>query len=469
MNIHDMNRMERKMFIALAMFVLLFASCDGDKPGDPEVETSDEVLLGSVKTTAFSASISGSFNGISKVDLALGKSGVLYCPKSDDAASKFKSWLDGNDNPDCIVSTNGVIQVNEYKGVITNLYPETEYDYCLFLQSQDSKTRKISSISTFTTGSFNPVIKAIDECIGLYVGVLVTFEKVEMNELDESGCTIGLLVSEKSGGVAGPGSTLTPLNGNVQYYEEWSNRYTMTGYGVKPDNSYYCRIYVKYKDQDGNDAYKYGPEKSFSARSSEMLIIDLDLPSGIKWAQCDLGETGVRAISDEGYQYFRWGSLKMFNGNRNVSANKGQYEYWDEASKSYMNIGDDIKNTEYDAAHIMLGGKWRMPTKAEVQELIDNTTIHTWGVGSESSTEGKKRGSGWRMTRRIGDKEISVSFVIGIGGFWTSTYEDGYPVAFDFTPDSYNDGYAVGGSMIFVTGLGGEYARHIRPVWDPNM
>jgi len=66
--------------------------------------------------------------------------------------------------------------------------------------------------------------------------------------------------------------------------------------------------------------------------------------------------------------------------------------------------------------------------------------------------------------------EQSVRFVISIGGFWTSTFENGYPVAYDIVPDKTGQyGYVSEGHMDFVTGKGGEYARHIRPVWDPNM
>ena len=54
-------------------------------------------------------------------------------------------------------------------------------------------------------------------------------------------------------------------------------------------------------------------------------------------------------------------------------------------------------------------------------------------------------------------------------GFWTSTFENGYPVAYDVIADKTNDGIVSFGHMELVTGKGGEYARHIRAVWDPNM
>lgn len=458
--------------LALSLFVILFAACGDEKPVEPEVVASDDIKVSSIKTTALAASITGTFDGISKVDQALGEKGVLYCLKSDNAASIFNSWLEGNDNPDCENYTGGTIQGGEYVGEIKNLSPETEYSFCIYSKSKDAKTRKISGVSTFKTGAFNPVFKAFDDVYAYYVSVMVSFKKITMDDLDAASSTYGLLVSAKSGAEAGPGSVLTPFNG---YYDEWSEKYYTTGYGVKLDSTYYCRLYVKYKAADGSDAYKYGPERAFSAKTTDDLAVDMGLPSGLKWARCDIGESGVDALADDrehdsGWQYFRWGSLKMFKGLRNVAANKNAYEYWNSQDQVYTFLGDDIKGTEYDAAHVMLGGKWRMPTKAEVQELIDSTYCMTWGVGH--GTNGNMRyGSGMIMSRDSSfTSEQSVRFVISIGGFWTSTFENGYPVAYDIVPDKTGQyGYVSEGHMDFVTGKGGEYARHIRPVWDPNM
>lgn len=467
MNIRFLTRL-----FSVSTLAFLLVSCGEDKPVETEIETSEDVKIVSVNTTALTASIVGSFEGMSKVDLALGEKGVLYCVKSADAASIFKSWLDGNDNPDCEKFTAGSIQGGEYVGVIKNLYPETEYNFCIYSKSKDGKTRKISSLSSFVTGSFNPVFKPIVRVSPSYTFVQVTYKEVKMNELDASSCSIGVLVSTKSGAEPGVGTTLTPYNG---YYEEYYDQYISRAFGVKPDSSYYCRLYVEFKNLDGGYSYQYGPETSFSAKTSDALAVDLNLPSGLKWALCDVGEGGTDALADDrdywpGWQYFHWGSLRMFQGLRNVAPNKNAYEYWDKESNTYTFLADDIKGTEYDAAHMLLGGKWRMPTKEEVQELIDSTFCTTWGAGH--GTESNMRyGSGLIMSRdSISYYDQSVRFVISIGGFWTSSYENGYPLAYDIVADEIGRyGYVSKGHMEFVTGKGGEYARHIRAVWDPNM
>ena len=40
----------------------------------------------------------------------------------------------------------------------------------------------------------------------------------------------------------------------------------------------------------------------------------------------------------------------------------------------YIDIGDNIYGTKYDAATVNLGSDWKMPTKDEFQELLDNCT-----------------------------------------------------------------------------------------------
>ena len=92
-------------------------------------------------------------------------------------------------------------------------------------------------------------------------------------------------------------------------------------------------------------------------------IIDLGLPSGTKWACCNVG-----ASKPEDYgSYYAWGETKtkeVYTGDT--------YQYYQNGS--YVNIGSDIAGTEYDAATANWKAPWRMPTREQCQELIDNCT-----------------------------------------------------------------------------------------------
>lgn len=106
-------------------------------------------------------------------------------------------------------------------------------------------------------------------------------------------------------------------------------------------------------------------------------FVDLGLPSGLLWATCNVGVN-----TPEGYgNYFAWGEIQQKN-----TYNWNTYKYC---------VGDGYSLTKYcdnsyfgdngftdnlttllpgdDAATANWGDGWRMPTKAEFKELLDNT------------------------------------------------------------------------------------------------
>ena len=94
--------------------------------------------------------------------------------------------------------------------------------------------------------------------------------------------------------------------------------------------------------------------------------VDLGLPSGVMWATYNVG-----ASSPEGYgDYYAWGETTTKS-----DYSKSSYQYHN--GSDYVNIGSNISGTRYDVARAQWGGSWRMPTKAEFQELIDRCTW-TW-------------------------------------------------------------------------------------------
>ena len=82
--------------------------------------------------------------------------------------------------------------------------------------------------------------------------------------------------------------------------------------------------------------------------------VDLGLPSGLKWATCNVGAS---TPGDYG-NYYAWGETRT----------KSNYDYDNCASigKSWGDIGGDSSR---DVATANWGGSWRMPTEDELQEL----------------------------------------------------------------------------------------------------
>lgn len=102
-----------------------------------------------------------------------------------------------------------------------------------------------------------------------------------------------------------------------------------------------------------------------------MEYVDLGLPSGIKWAKCDLGETVPEAC---GLSY-SWGET-WYKGQafeERYYFNKGK---WGEFFK-YNTAGANpvTLDKEDDVAFLRLGEGWRIPTWADVLELYENCTI----------------------------------------------------------------------------------------------
>ena len=97
-------------------------------------------------------------------------------------------------------------------------------------------------------------------------------------------------------------------------------------------------------EEESNDVHEY---------------VDLGLPSGLKWATCNVGATKPEKYGN----YYAWGE----------TATKSEYN--PSNSLTYGRQMNDISgNVKYDAAQANWGGTWRMPTKAEQQELINNCT-----------------------------------------------------------------------------------------------
>ena len=135
--------------------------------------------------------------------------------------------------------------------------------------------------------------------------------------------------------------------------------------------------------------------------------VDLGLPSGTKWATCNIG-----AITPEGYgNYYAWGE----------TTTKTSYD--ESNSVTYgQQISDFSGNAIYDAARANWGGSWRMPTEAEMMELENNCTW-TWTTQNGIN--------GYKVTGRNGNsiffpaagfcRRSSRVYVGECGDYWSST------------------------------------------------
>lgn len=115
---------------------------------------------------------------------------------------------------------------------------------------------------------------------------------------------------------------------------------------------------VKFSSEDVESISTYGYDSPHTGFINGYEYVDLGLPSGTLWATCNVG-----AIKPEDYgDYYTWGE----------TSTKVDYDYV--YHEGFLE-SSDIAGTNNDVAHVKWGGGWRMPTREQFQELIDNTII----------------------------------------------------------------------------------------------
>ena len=104
---------------------------------------------------------------------------------------------------------------------------------------------------------------------------------------------------------------------------------------------------------------------SFCPDSNHPHLIDLGLPSGTKWACCNVGASKPE---DPG-GYYAWGETT-----EKEYYSWSNYVHLNSSSNGFFNLGFDISGSPYDVAHALWGDKWEMPTHEQQEELYNYCT-----------------------------------------------------------------------------------------------
>jgi hypothetical protein len=156
----------------------------------------------------------------------------------------------------------------------------------------------------------------------------------------------------------------------------------------------------------------------------------VDLGLSVKWATCNVGATKPEEYGDyfawgetQPKDYYDWSTYKWCNGSYNtLTKYNNSSSYGTVDNKTQLELSDD-------AARANWGGSWRMPTRAEQDELRENCTW-TWttqnGVNGYKVTS-KKNGNSIFLPA-AGCRYDSSLNTAGSGGFyWSSSLYTGYP------------------------------------------
>ena len=135
-----------------------------------------------------------------------------------------------------------------------------------------------------------------------------------------------------------------------------------------------------------------------------MNMVDLGL--SVKWGGHNVGAASESEVGN----YYTWGVNRV-----QESYGDAAYKYF-EGDDIYTDLGSDIAGTQYDVCTVRWGEGWRMPTRADFQELIDNCT---WTYKNKGGRYG------WEVTGPNGNTIfLPMAGYKGVEGLMQSTSGD---------------------------------------------
>ena len=204
--------------------------------------------------------------------------------------------------------------------------------------------------------------------------------------------------------------------------------YSATISNLTADKQYYYCAMVRLNETE----CKYGKIEEFTTdekpTSNGTLNgyewVDLGLPSGLKWATCNVGASQPEEYGDyfawgevEPKDYYDWSTYKWCNGSYDT-----QTKYCTNSSYGTVDNKTQLELSD-DAARANWGGSWRMPTTEEQQELINNCTW-TWttqnGVNGYKVTS-KKNGNSIFLPAAGYRNGSSLYDAGSYGDYWSSS------------------------------------------------
>ena len=265
----------------------------------------------------------------------------------------------------------------------------------------------------------------------------------------------------------------------VAAYENETNEYTYEYTASSPGSySWYVKFNLRYNDEVISSYRTDGED--FIVEEDKVKLEAIDLGLSVKWANMNLGANRPEEYGD----YYAWGETEPYYSSldplvwkqgKEAGYDWASYQWcmgtYDSMTKyciheawcnnGYID-GKAVLDPEDDAAHVKLGGRWRMPTKEELDELCNYCS---WDHhASENGVDGRwmTGPNGNRIFLPAAGRRIGTGLdgAGQSGWFWTSSL---YFNSFSAQYIQYSLGSGFGGTYI-----SREEGYSIRPVYDES-
>ena len=286
-----------------------------------------------------------------------------------------------------------------YNGIYGMLFTSRYNGNSIFMYGEKYWSSTLNSVSAWYLGRFCTTYG--ERCRGRYVRPVSSPESIPTASvptvvtLDDISVTpytatiYGNVISDGGAPVTYRafmyGTDSTYINRSISS-SSGNDNYSVTITGLTPNTTYYYYAYAINREGSANgEIHSFTTEDIIISYEPTGYLngygyVDLGLPSGIKWATCNIGASSPEYV---GY-YYAWGETS-YKGNYSWSTYlycNGDYtsltKYCNNSEYGYNGFTDNLTTLEAndDAATVNWGSGWRMPTKEDYEELIYNCT-HT--------------------------------------------------------------------------------------------
>lgn len=316
--------------------------------------------------------------------------------------------------------------LGEFSYKLTNLQMEKQYFYKAYMIKADGET-VLGELMNFTTIGENGDDDGGDDNgndDGEITKPIVTTKEISEVGQNTAVCG-GDIVSDGGSPITAKGicwstSQNPSINSNKTNEGSGTGSFISNITGLNHNTKYYVRAYAT-----NSEGTSYGVVKNFTTEDKPSTgeingheYVDLGLPSGTKWATCNVGANSPEMPGG----YYAWGELetKDYYGSNNCST----YD---------IEMEDISGDPDYDVARAEWGATWRMPKPIEINELFNNCSQENVEINGKKCT---------KLISRINECSIIIPCTGWINGT-NNAYYNSYGRYWSSTPYSYGNTNAI--------------------------